>query len=89
MSPHLPTVFFVRFSSPPLWGHLDSFSVGTEFSYPAVRLTTYLHLVQGFRMRGYIPPLPQYVFLAWCLVKHRDNFAFTFPFISCVLQDVM
>jgi hypothetical protein len=28
-------------------------------------------------MRGTIPPLPQYVFMAWCLVKHRDNFTFT------------
>jgi hypothetical protein len=27
-------------------------------------------------MRGAIPPLPQYVFMAWCLVKHRNNFAF-------------
>jgi hypothetical protein len=27
-------------------------------------------------MHGAIPPLPQYVFMAWCLVKHRDNFAF-------------
>jgi hypothetical protein len=24
-------------------------------------------------MRGAIHPLPQYVFMAWCLVKHRDN----------------
>jgi hypothetical protein len=24
------------------------------------------------------PPLPQYVFMAWYLVKHRDNFTFTF-----------
>jgi hypothetical protein len=29
-------------------------------------------------MRGAIPPLPQYVSMAWCLVKHRDNFTFTF-----------
>jgi hypothetical protein len=29
-------------------------------------------------MRGDIPPFPQYAFMAWCLVKHRDNFAFTF-----------
>jgi hypothetical protein len=29
-------------------------------------------------MRGAIPPLPQCVFMAWCLVKHRDNFTFTF-----------
>jgi hypothetical protein len=27
-------------------------------------------------MRGTIPPLPQYVFMAWCLVKHRDKFTF-------------
>jgi len=29
-------------------------------------------------MRGSIPPIPQYLFMAWCLVKHRDNFTFTF-----------
>jgi hypothetical protein len=23
-------------------------------------------------MRGAIPSLPQYVFIAWCLVKHRE-----------------
>jgi hypothetical protein len=27
-------------------------------------------------MRGAIPPFPHYVFMAWCLVKHRDNFTF-------------
>jgi hypothetical protein len=29
------------------------------------------------KMRGAIPPLPQYAFMVWCLVKHRDNFSFT------------
>jgi hypothetical protein len=30
-------------------------------------------------MSGDIHPLPQYAFMAWCLVKkHRDNFTFTF-----------
>jgi hypothetical protein len=29
-------------------------------------------------MRGAISTLPLYVFMAWCLVKHRDNFTFTF-----------
>jgi len=24
--------------------------------------------------------LPQYAFMAWCLVKHRDNFTFTLAF---------
>jgi hypothetical protein len=27
-------------------------------------------------MRIAIPPLPQNVFMAWCFVKHRDNFIF-------------
>jgi hypothetical protein len=31
-------------------------------------------------MRGAIPPLSQYVFMAGCLVKHRDNFTFTLPY---------
>jgi hypothetical protein len=33
------------------------------------------------RMRGTLPPLPQYVFMAWCVVKHRDNFTFTFKLV--------
>jgi hypothetical protein len=27
-------------------------------------------------MRGAIPSLSHYAFMAWCLVKHRDNFTF-------------
>jgi hypothetical protein len=30
-------------------------------------------------MREAISPLPQYAIMAWCLVKHRDNF--TLPYI--------
>jgi len=33
---------------------------------------------EGQRMRGAIPPFSQYVIMAWCLVKHRVNFTFTF-----------
>jgi hypothetical protein len=29
---------------------------------------------------------PQYVFMACCLVKHRDNFTFTFTFIKAYTQ---
>jgi hypothetical protein len=29
-------------------------------------------------MNGAIPPFPQYAFMAWCLVKHRDNVTFIF-----------
>jgi hypothetical protein len=35
-------------------------------------------------MRGAIPPLRQYVFMAWCLIKHRDNFTFTLPVVLAV-----
>jgi len=27
-------------------------------------------------MDGAVPPLPQYAFMAWCLVKHTDDFTF-------------
>jgi hypothetical protein len=33
-------------------------------------------------MRGAIPPLRLYVFMAWCLIKHRDNFTFILPLIK-------
>jgi hypothetical protein len=52
--------------------------MGTRGSFPegkaGVKLTTHLHLVPMSRIRGAIPPLPQYVFTACCLVKHGDNF---------------
>jgi len=34
-----------------------------------VKLITHLYLFPGFRMRRAIPPLPQYVFMALCLIK--------------------
>jgi hypothetical protein len=33
-------------------------------------------------MREEIPPLPQYAFMACCLVKHRDNFTFITIYIE-------
>jgi len=36
-------------------------------------------------MRGSIPPFPQYVFMVWCLVKHRDNFTFNFTVYNNLL----
>jgi hypothetical protein len=50
--------------------------MGTGGSFPGNEAEHSLHLVPRSRMRGAIPPLPQYVFMAWCLVKHRDNFTF-------------
>jgi len=40
-------------------------------------------------MSGAILTLPQYAFMEWCSVKHRDNFTFTFIFDNlsyCQLQ---
>jgi hypothetical protein len=39
-----------------------------------VKLTTHLHRVPRLRTRGAILPLPQHFSMAWCLVKHMDNF---------------
>jgi hypothetical protein len=38
-------------------------------------------------MRGIITSLPQYVFMAWCLVKHRDNFMFYLYFSHWVATE--
>jgi hypothetical protein len=46
----------------------------------SVKLTTHLHLVLRSGVRGAIPSLPQYVFMAWRLVKHRDKFTYAFVF---------
>jgi hypothetical protein len=36
-------------------------------------------------MRGAITPLPQYLFVAWYLVKHRDKFTFTYIIIIIII----
>jgi hypothetical protein len=62
--------------------HPASYTTYNGGSFPGgkadgdVKLTTRL-LVPRLRRRGAIPPPPQCVFMAWCLVKHRDyNFTF-------------
>jgi hypothetical protein len=47
-----------------------------------VKLTTHLHLVSKSKIRWSYTSIPQYVLLAWRLVKHRDNFTFTFTILS-------
>jgi hypothetical protein len=42
-----------------------------------VKLTTQLHLVQRSRMRGTIPALLPYAFMAWCSVKAQGQLYFT------------
>jgi hypothetical protein len=76
------------FTSPPcperLWG-LPFNCTGDSFSggkWLGIKLTIHLHLVPRPRMCGAMPPLTQYIFMAWCLVKHRDNFIFTLYYWS-------
>jgi hypothetical protein len=38
-------------------------------------------------MRGAIPSLSQYVFMARCLVKHRDKCTFTFAFLPFATEN--
>jgi len=37
-----------------------------------------LHITHPLRMLGAIPPLPQYIFMGWNIIKHRDNSTFYF-----------
>jgi hypothetical protein len=41
-------------------------------------------------MRGSIPPFPQYVFIAWYLVKHKDSLTFyqSFWYIQDYIFDI-
>jgi hypothetical protein len=70
------------FSSPPrpdwLWSPPSLLYNGYYqglwgWSGRGVKLTTHLHLVPRSRMRGAIPPLPQYAFMAWCSVKKAQG----------------
>jgi hypothetical protein len=47
-----------------------------------VKLTPHLYLAPRLRMREAIPPLLPYVFMVCYIVKHRDNFTFTFPLLE-------
>jgi len=51
-----------------------------------VKLTTHFHPVSRLRMRGSIPPLPHYVFMAWCLVEHRDIFTLFITLVVVVMM---
>jgi hypothetical protein len=46
-----------------------------------ILMRNHLHLVPRL-MRGSIPPLLEYVFMAWRLVKHKDNFTFALTLIT-------
>jgi hypothetical protein len=46
-----------------------------------VKLNTHLHLKPRLKCVGAIPPLQRYIFMAWCFLKDRDIFTFTFMFM--------
>jgi hypothetical protein len=54
-----------------------------------VRLTIHLHLVLKIKMRGAMPPLLQYMFMARYLVKHVEDFIFTFYFSFSFSKDAV
>jgi hypothetical protein len=70
-----------------------SYPMGTRGCFPGGKVTgawswplTSMEC-QGQKMSGAILSLPQSAFMAWCLVKHRDNFTFTFlPFTHLSLR---
>jgi hypothetical protein len=63
------------------WNVEDKMTLFEKYeNFQGLFLSNYLVPRPG--IRGAIPPLPLYVFMALCLVKHRDNFTFTFTFSS-------
>jgi len=36
-----------------------------------VKLTTYLHVIPTLKIHRRLPPFPQHVFIAWCLIKQE------------------
>jgi len=69
----------------PLCHHVHASCGANPASYPVgtgdsqgMKLTTHLHLVPRLRMYGVVLPIPQYIFVAWYLLKHREYLTFTF-----------
>jgi hypothetical protein len=50
-----------------------------------MKLITHVHLVPSLRTRGAVLILPPYVFTAWLVVKHRNNFTsiFNLAYLEC------
>jgi hypothetical protein len=85
------------FSSPPrsdrLWGLPSLLSSGYQDVFPCgwsgrgVKLNSYFHLVPRSRMRGAIPSLSQYTFMAWCWVKAQWQLYHLPLYAPCILQN--
>jgi hypothetical protein len=82
------------FSSPPrpdrFWGPHSLLSNGYRGCFPGVKLTE-LEADHSPSSNAEVKivwrytPLPQNVFMSWCLAKHRDNFTF-YPCIRILLH---
>jgi hypothetical protein len=59
-------VNFVYFYPECVWG--GALSSGGKVA-GGMKLTAHLHLVPRLIMHGFIPPLLQYAFMKWCLIK--------------------
>jgi hypothetical protein len=73
------------------WEDNIRIDLGPELWRQGVKLTTHFHLATRLRMRGAIPPLHQYVFMVWCLIKQwgglnaTDNALHSNPLMSHLL----
>jgi hypothetical protein len=92
-----PTGGWEFFSSPPrperLWAPPSLLPNGHQGLCPwgssgrGVKLTTDLHLEPCSKNGWSYTSTLQYAFIAWCLVKHRNIFTFTFYFVISNVTD--
>jgi hypothetical protein len=63
--------------------------MGTGFPYPEYNKADHLPPSSAEVKNAWsCTSIPQYVFMAWCLVKHRDNFTF-YLYLTVPIQNVM
>jgi hypothetical protein len=53
---------------------------------PGLEANSHMHLFPRMRMLGSISP--PYVFVVWCLIKHKKKFTLTFTFTGFIFADV-
>jgi len=58
-------------TQPPIQWVPGALSLGVK--WPGREAITHLHLMPRSRMRGAIPQLPQYAFMAWCSFKTQGQ----------------
>jgi hypothetical protein len=70
----LPVIFH-HFDIPPLIAVLTAATINVLGAW--LTLVIFRPFIEIWVVRA-LPPLSQYIFMAWYLVKQRDNFTFTF-----------